>query len=209
MPTYAYNYYTTVSALNAGDFVVAYLEDDLPPDFYPPAYITKVTKALVVPYRFIIGYVTTSYGAGSYAKVYTLGGVNYALSGLIPGDSYYADPVTPGAVTNVMPVGTEIIQRLGIALSSAHLDTLYNGIMDGTAGGGTVTSVTGLNTDNTDPANPVVQIAVDGVTITGLGTLASPLVAVGGGGVTYNVLIDGGTFLAPTENTLIDGGTFI
>lgn len=182
MPSYAYNYYTTVNALNAGDFVVAYLEDDLPPDFYPPAFITKVQKALVQPYRFIIGYVTQAYGPGSYAKVYELGGVNYALSGLIPGDSYYADPVTPGAVTNVMPVGTEVIQRLGIALSSAHLDTLYNGIMDGTGGGGGVVSVTGLNTDNTDPANPVIQISVDGVTITGDGTPGNPLVSAGGGG---------------------------
>lgn len=46
---------------------------------------------------------------------------------------------------------------------------------------GSVDSVTGLNTDNTDPANPVVKIAVDGTTITGLGTLSSPLVALGGG----------------------------
>jgi hypothetical protein len=51
-------------------------------------------------------------------------------------------------------------------------------------GGGGVESVTGLNTDNTDPANPVVQISVDGVTITGDGTPGSPLVAVTGGGGT-------------------------
>jgi len=44
-----------------------------------------------------------------------------------------------------------------------------------------VRTVTGLNTDNTDPANPIVQISVDGVGITGLGTPASPLV---NGGVT-------------------------
>ena len=47
--------------------------------------------------------------------------------------------------------------------------------------GGLVQSVTGLDTDNTDPLNPVVRIAVDGVTITGLGTPANPLVATGGG----------------------------
>jgi hypothetical protein len=41
-----------------------------------------------------------------------------------------------------------------------------------------VQSVTGLDTDNTDPYNPVVNIAVDGITITGQGTPASPLVAV-------------------------------
>ncbi len=47
--------------------------------------------------------------------------------------------------------------------------------------GAGVQSVTGLNTDNTDPANPVVEIAVDGVTITGDGTAGSPLVSAGGG----------------------------
>jgi hypothetical protein len=40
-----------------------------------------------------------------------------------------------------------------------------------------VNSVTGLDTDNTDPLNPVVQIAVDGVTITGDGTVGNPLIA--------------------------------
>lgn len=46
---------------------------------------------------------------------------------------------------------------------------------------GSVQSVTGLDTDNIDPRNPVIQISVDGVTITGLGTPASPLAASGGG----------------------------
>ncbi len=40
-----------------------------------------------------------------------------------------------------------------------------------------VSSVTGLNTNNTDPKNPVVQISVDGATITGSGTPGDPLVA--------------------------------
>jgi hypothetical protein len=44
-------------------------------------------------------------------------------------------------------------------------------------GGGGVQSVSGLNTDNTDPINPIVNISVDGTTITGLGTPASPLQA--------------------------------
>jgi hypothetical protein len=52
-------------------------------------------------------------------------------------------------------------------------------------GGGSVDSVTGLNTNNLDPANPVVEISVDGVTITGAGTPASPL-ASSGGGTTIN-----------------------
>lgn len=41
-----------------------------------------------------------------------------------------------------------------------------------------VKSITGLNINNADPANPVVQISVDGTTITGTGTPANPLVAV-------------------------------
>jgi len=45
------------------------------------------------------------------------------------------------------------------------------------AGSG-VTSVTGLDTDNTDPANPIINISVDGVTITGSGTPIDPLVSV-------------------------------
>jgi hypothetical protein len=42
-------------------------------------------------------------------------------------------------------------------------------------GSGGVQSVTGLNTQNFDPANPVVQISVDNVTIVGDGTPAVPL----------------------------------
>ena len=54
-----------------------------------------------------------------------------------------------------------------------------------------VQSVTGLNTDNTDPENPIVKVSVDGTTITGLGTPASPLVATvsGGGTSTYSNVI--------------------
>ena len=40
-----------------------------------------------------------------------------------------------------------------------------------------VASVTWLNTDNTDPANPVVEISVDWVTITGSWTPWDPLVS--------------------------------
>ena len=42
---------------------------------------------------------------------------------------------------------------------------------------GGVQSVSGLNTDNSDPANPIVEISVDGTTITGDGTPISPLKA--------------------------------
>jgi hypothetical protein len=65
---------------------------------------------------------------------------------------------------------------------------------------GGVQSVTGLNTDNTDPSNPIVQISVDGVTVMGLGTPSAPLVSVGnpvigslvGGGILVAVWLEGG-----------------
>jgi hypothetical protein len=41
-----------------------------------------------------------------------------------------------------------------------------------------VQSVTGLNTDNTDPLNPVVELAIDDTTLAGQGTLLDPLRAI-------------------------------
>jgi hypothetical protein len=52
-----------------------------------------------------------------------------------------------------------------------------NSVIGGGSGGSGVQSVTGLNTDNTDPQNPIVDISVDGTTITGDGTPLNPLVA--------------------------------
>lgn len=49
------------------------------------------------------------------------------------------------------------------------------------------------------------NIVISPVGGTGVVTISST----GSSGTTSNVLIDGGTFLAPTENTLIDAGTFI
>jgi hypothetical protein len=51
----------------------------------------------------------------------------------------------------------------------------------GSSGTSGVQSVTGLDTDNTDPQNPIVQISVDGTTIIGDGTPANPLVSVADG----------------------------
>ena len=61
---------------------------------------------------------------------------------------------------------------MGLKLNSFGFGDASSG-----GGGGSVNSVTGLDTDNTDPLNPIVQISVDGSTITGSGTPASPLVA--------------------------------
>ncbi len=66
-----------------------------------------------------------------------------------------------------------------------HLKYIVDQI-NGIAIGG-VGSVTGLDTDNTDPANPIVKIAVDGVTITGDGTPGNPLTGLGGSAPIYPV----------------------
>jgi len=58
---------------------------------------------------------------------------------------------------------------------SRQMEKLTGVVFNSGGGGGGVQSVTGLDTDNTDPLNPVVQISVDGTTITGAGTPASPL----------------------------------
>ena len=80
-----------------------------------------------------------------------------------------------------------------------------------------VQSVTGLDTDNTDPLNPVVQIAVDGVTVTGDGTSGNPLVSVSGSSsqFTYEigqyVVAEGGViahrWLSTTPNGTPTAGT--
>ena len=65
-----------------------------------------------------------------------------------------------------------------------------------------VQSVTGLDTDNTDPSNPIVRISVDGSTITGSGTPDDPLVSIGGGtGVNLRVQ-DEGTTVTNAATTL-------
>jgi len=69
------------------------------------------------------------------------------------------------------------------------------------SGGGGVESVTGLNTDNTDPLNPIVGVSVDGNSITGLGTPESPLVA-SVGGVVFNVVSVNTNHLASNLTTI-------
>lgn len=52
----------------------------------------------------------------------------------------------------------------------------WSNVNTSSGSGGGVESVTGLNTDNTDPLNPVIDISVSSG-ITGAGTPASPLIA--------------------------------
>lgn len=64
-----------------------------------------------------------------------------------------------------------------------------------------VLSVTGLATDNTDPRNPVISISVDGVTITGDGTTAYPLVAVPSVSTGVQTVTDDGNGVVSVDNT--------
>lgn len=71
-----------------------------------------------------------------------------------------------------------------------------------------VASVTGLDTDNTDPLNPIVNIAVDGVTVTGDGTSGNPLVSVAGGVASVTGLdTDNTDPLNPIVQISVDGTT--
>ena len=65
-----------------------------------------------------------------------------------------------------------------------------------------VVSVTGLDTDNTDPSRPIVKISVDGTTITGEGTPDDPLVAIGGGGGGSLRIQDEGTTVTNAATSL-------
>lgn len=149
--------YETLSNLSPGDFVVLLNNG---------ANSIVVDKQVIDAFNVYFGFVVNSYTAGQIAEVYSLRVVNNKLSGLTPGDTYYAHPTIPGSVTNVSPTGTLIIQELGVAINSTDLDTQYYRSYQGTGGGG------------------------------------------GGGGTNSNVLIDGGTFVAPSDNTLIDAGIF-
>lgn len=65
----------------------------------------------------------------------------------------------------------------------------------------TVRKVSGLNTDNSIPGSPVINISVDGITITGQGTPASPLTAVIPTGNVTSVT-DDGNGVVTVDNTV-------
>jgi hypothetical protein len=95
------------------------------------------------------------------------------------------DSTTAEAISSIVDYFCGKITTINTSLLiiNEHLATIDEEIITiNNALSGTVLSVTGLDTDNTDPQNPIVKISVDGTTITGLGTPASPLVATGGGG---------------------------
>lgn len=109
--------------------------------------------------------------------------------------------------------GAESTSARAYASGALVTHILTAAVMRGFSSGG-VQSVTGLNTNNADPVNPVIQISVDGVTITGAGTPASPLVASGGssGGTVTSVAYTGdGTIFNSTVpgSPITASGTFI
>ena len=98
--------------------------------------------------------------------------------------------VLPTDFSKVNPTAQMSVQYAGLWTAPAVTvcDTIKNiwACIKDLRNAPTVRTVTGLNTDNTDPFNPVVKISVDGTTVTGLGTPASPLVAVSSGGSSNN-----------------------
>jgi hypothetical protein len=82
-------------------------------------------------------------------------------------------------------VGGTFIGRKG---NQDYLKVKIDGLQ--LTGGGGVQSVTGLNTNNSDPQNPIVQISI-GSGLSGNGTPSSPLTATGGGGTVTGATISG------------------
>jgi hypothetical protein len=86
---------------------------------------------------------------------------------------------------NPVNIGDGVFALVNNAVDNVDADwTIFPGLY----GGLPVLTVTGLDTDNTNPQNPIVQIAVDGTTITGLGTSVSPLEVISAPVLTGNVL---------------------
>lgn len=90
---------------------------------------------------------------------------------------YRKQPETQVQFQNLWKVMDDI-QALGVSGAND-----YNSILS--LLNGYVQSVTGPIVDNTDPQNPVLNVAVDGVTITGDGSVGNPLVSAAGSGFSY------------------------
>jgi len=100
-----------------------------------------------------------------------------------------ADKASINNITIIPPVGSTINTLANVvvntngggALIRIGSDTSFvsTSYFVATGGGAGVMSVTGVNTDNTDPINPIVRIAVDNITISGNGASLTPLYATG------------------------------
>lgn len=97
---------------------------------------------------------------------------------------YNVDIVSTGDIlVNPIQNNNEIVVAVYPNIIDVNCDAVSIVVVDIHRGpAGLIQSVTGLATNNSDPANPVVKIEVDGITIGGDGTPSSPLVSYGGGG---------------------------
>lgn len=74
-----------------------------------------------------------------------------------------------------LTTGATSIDFTGAGVTATASGTNITVDIPGGGGGGGVESVTGLNTDNTDPLNPIVQISINGSSLWGDGTPGAPL----------------------------------
>jgi hypothetical protein len=133
----------------------------------------------------------------------------------VPKKYWYGTGVNNGDLVPMSAASSLNIKDEGTSVTSAATSINFQGdYVSATASGtdvtvtianGSVNTVTGLNTDNTDPHNPVVQISVDGSTITGDGTPGNPLVASGGGGGGGHTNFIN---LSSADYTITAGGTY-
>jgi len=87
---------------------------------------------------------------------------------------------------NYNPVSLGVTADVNQDITQMRTNAAGDALLVEVVGTGFVESVTGLDTDNTDPANPIVRISVDGTTVTGDGTPGDPLVAMASGGSVEN-----------------------
>lgn len=129
-------------------------------------FLTGVTLqiSIIVPYNWDACDIPADYavgGSGSGGSGGSGGGVLLKVNG----------------VNNTVQTILNLIEGDNMTITDNGDGSVTFDATGGGGGGGGVESVTGLNTDNTDPDNPIVRVSVDGTTITGSGTPASPLVS--------------------------------
>mgnify|MGYP003663801881 CR=1 FL=1 len=193
--------YETLSNLNPGDFVVLYNDG---------ANKLVVEKQVIDAFNLYFGFVTNSYTAGQVAEIYGLRVVNNQLVGLVPGDTYYAHPTNPGEVTNVLPIGTSVIQQVGVAINTTDLDTQYYNNYEGSGGGGVTSVGATLPITSSGGATPVISTSMTTNKLIGraaAGTGVMEEITLGTNlsltGTTLNATNSGGTVTSVTATSLI------
>jgi hypothetical protein len=97
--------------LDAGDFV----------NLYTDLGIFKCRKAnSTILNQTAGGFTLFQAGLGDEIMIHTSGQINTSVIGLIPGTSYYIDPLHPGKLTAYTPTSTQI-QSIGIAITDASI----------------------------------------------------------------------------------------